>query len=164
MGPGEFSQSWDLILDSDEKVDVYYFEIGGPQQPPQETEFQTLHNSVLVTNELGDTLLAEGLNPFFDNGQGSLQPFKNPEWNVYSFMPYCGTSCVPFMYGQTDRTELQPEANTKTRAAITMRDARRPGIEYYTQGYEADYDDGSCVTCCVWMHRPRGRTTILRLT
>ena len=126
-GAWRVSQSWDLILDSDEKVDVYYFEVGGPQQPPQETEFQTLHNSILVTNELGDTLMVEGLNPFFDNGQGALQPFKNPEWNVYSFMPYCGTSCIPFMYGCTDDTaqNYDDEANTEDGAVTTMLDARR---------------------------------------
>jgi len=153
MGPGEFSQSWDLILDSDEKVDVYYFEIGGPQQPPQETEFQTLHNSVLVTNELGDTLLAEGLNPFFDNGQGALQPFKNPEWNVYSFMPYCGTSCIPFMYGCTDDTaqNYDPEANTGDDSCYYNAGCTQAGyVEYYNQGYEADFDDGSCETLAVF--------------
>ena len=153
MGPGEFSQSWDLVLDSDEKVDVYYFEVGGPQQPPQETEFQTLHNSILVTNELGDTLMVEGLNPFFDNGQGALQPFKNPEWNVYSFMPYCGTSCIPFMYGCTDDTaqNYDAEANTEDGSCYYNAGCTQAGyVEYYNQGYEADYDDGSCETLAVF--------------
>ena len=153
MGPGEFSQSWDLVLDSDEKVDVYYFEIGSPQQPPQETEFQTLHNSILVTNQSGDTLMVEGLNPFFDNGQGALQPFKNPEWNVYSFMPYCGTSCVPFMYGCTDDSaqNYDPEANTEDESCYYNAGCTQAGyVEYYNQGYEADYDDGSCETLAVF--------------
>ena len=153
MGPGEFSQSWDLVLDSDEKVDVYYFEVGGPQQPPQETEFQTLHNSILVTNELGDTLMVEGLNPFFDNGQGALQPFKNPDWNVYSFMPYCGTSCIPFMYGCTDNTaqNYDPDANAEDNSCYYNAGCTQAGyVEYYDQGYEADYDDGSCETLAVF--------------
>ena len=68
-GPGEFSQSWDLVLDSDEEVDVYYFEIGSPQQPPQETEFQTLHNSITITNEAGDTLMIEGTIHFLITGR-----------------------------------------------------------------------------------------------
>ena len=153
MGPGEFSQSWDLVLDSDEKVDVYYFEIPSPQQPPQETEFQTLHNSILVTNEAGDTLLCEGDNPFFDNGNGALQPFSNPEWNVYSFMPYCGTSCVPFVYGCTDAEaqNFMEDANTEDGSCYYNAGCMQAGyLEYYTQGYEADFDDGSCLTLAVF--------------
>ena len=43
-----------LVFDSDEKVDVYYFEVGGPQQPPQETEFQTLLYSGYKTMRYAD--------------------------------------------------------------------------------------------------------------
>ena len=30
VGPGEFFQSWDIVLDSDEEVDIYYFQAGNP--------------------------------------------------------------------------------------------------------------------------------------
>tara|TARA_X000001382_G_scaffold119609_1_gene100550 strand:- start:823 stop:2058 length:1236 start_codon:yes stop_codon:yes gene_type:complete len=153
VGPDEFSQSWDLTLDSDEEVDIYYFEIGGPQQPPQETEFQTLHNAVVVTNSFGDTLLIEGDNPFFDNGQGALQPFSNPEWNVYHFTPYCGNSCLPFVYGCVD-SEAQNYnelANTSDESCYYAAGCMQAGyLEYYTQGYEADFDDGSCQELAVF--------------
>ena len=153
VGPGEFSQSWDLVLDSDEEVDVYYFEIGGPQQPPQETEFQTLHNSIIITNEAGDTLMVEGDNPFFDNGQGALQPFGNPEWNVYHFTPYCGTSCVSYVYGclDVDAQNYSEEANTDDGSCYYAAGCTQAGyLEYYTQGYEADFDDGSCDVLAVF--------------
>ncbi len=153
VGPGEFSQSWDLVLDSDEEVDVYYFEIGSPQQPPQETEFQTLHNSITITNEAGDTLMVEGNNPFFDNGQGALQPFSNPEWNVYHFTPYCGTSCVPYIYGclDVDAQNYNEEANTNDESCYYAAGCTQAGyLEYYTQGYEADFDDGSCEVLAVF--------------
>jgi len=153
VGPGEFSQSWDLVLDSDEEVDVYYFEIGGPQQPPQETQFQTLHNSIIITNEAGDTLMVEGDNPFFDNGQGALQPFGNPEWNVYHFTPYCGTSCVPYVYGclDVDAQNYSDEANTDDGSCYYAAGCTQAGyLEYYTQGYEADFDDGSCEVLAVF--------------
>ena len=153
VGPGEFSQSWDLVLDSDEEVDVYYFEIGGPQQPPQETQFQTLHNSIIITNEAGDTLMVEGDNPFFDNGQGALQPFGNPEWNVYHFTPYCGTSCVPYVYGclDVDAQNYSNEANTDDGSCYYAAGCTQAGyLEYYTQGYEADFDDGSCEVLAVF--------------
>ncbi len=153
VGPGEFSQSWDLVLDSDEEVDVYYFEIGSPQQPPQETEFQTLHNSITITNEAGDTLMIEGDNPFFDNGQGALQPFSDPEWNVYHFTPYCGTSCLPYIYGclDVDAQNYNEEANTDDESCYYAAGCTQAGyLEYYTQGYEADFDDGSCEVLAVF--------------
>tara|TARA_B100000963_G_scaffold44223_2_gene32989 strand:- start:11169 stop:13232 length:2064 start_codon:yes stop_codon:yes gene_type:complete len=153
VGPGEFSQSWDLILDSDEEVDVYYFEIGGPQQPPQETQFQTLHNSIIITNEAGDTLMVEGDNPFFDNGQGALQPFSNPEWNIYHFVPYCGNSCLPYVYGCLDieAQNYSEEANADDGSCYYAAGCTQPGyLEYYNQGYEADFDDGSCEIMAVF--------------
>ena len=102
MGPGAFQQSWTINLDSDAEVKLYYFQQGNAQQSAQELAFQTLHNSVLITNEAGDTLLSEGTNPFFNNGQGALQPFAEPNWTTYSFIPYCGDSCEPLSYGCTD--------------------------------------------------------------
>jgi len=114
VGPGQFYQSWDITLDSDEKIDIYYFQAGNQQQSSQELAFQTLHNSVHVINEAGDTLLSEGSNPFINNGQGALQPFTAPNWTVYSFTPYCGDSCIPYIYGCIDETacNFDVEANT----------------------------------------------------
>ena len=133
---------------------MYYFtQVGGPQQPPQETEFQTLHNSILVTNELGDTPWLRVLTPLFDNGQGALQPFNEPEWNVYSFMPYCGTSCIPFIYGCTDvfAQNYDSDANTEDESCYYNAGCTQAGyLEYYTQGYEADFDDGSCDVLAVF--------------
>ncbi len=116
VGPGEFNQSWDIVLDSDEEVDIYYFQAGNQQQSSQELAFQTLHNSVYVLNEAGDTLLSEGNNPFINNGQGALQPFTGPNWTVYHFTPFCGDSCIPYVYGCTDETacNFDAEANTNS--------------------------------------------------
>ena len=147
MGPGSFSESWTIDLDSDEEVYMYYFQQGNAQQSAQELAFQTLHNSVLVTNAAGDTLLSEGVNPFFNNGQGALQPFAAPEWNVYSFTPYCGDSCEPFTYGCTDdqAQNYNADVNTEDGSCYYQAGCTQAGyLEYYTQGYEADFDNGSC--------------------
>jgi len=116
VGPGEFNQSWDIVLDSDEEVDIYYSQAGNQQQSSQELAFQTLHNSVYVLNEAGDTLLSEGSNPFINNGQGALQPFTGPNWTVYHFTPFCGDGCIPYIYGCTDETacNYNSEANTNS--------------------------------------------------
>ena len=153
MGPGSFSESWNIMLDSDEEVYMYYFQIGGQQQSVQELAFQTLHNSVLVTNAAGDTLLSEGTNPFFNNGQGALQPFAAPEWNVYHFGTHCGDSCEPFTYGCTDESaqNYNTEVNTEDGSCYYQAGCMQAGyLEYYTQGYEADYDNGSCNVLAVF--------------
>ena len=116
VGPNEFSHAWEITLDSDEEVDVYYFQAGTQQQSPQELAFQTLHNSILILNENGDTLLTEGDNPFINNGQSALQPFSTPEWTIYHFTPFCGDGCIPHIYGCTDPAacDYDEEANTNT--------------------------------------------------
>jgi len=153
LGPNEFSESWTINLDPDEEVYMYYFQPIGLQDSPQELAFQTLHNSVLVKNVAGDTLLSEGANPFFNNGQGALQPFASPEWNVYSFLPYCGDSCEPFTYGCTDSEAQNYDAdlNTDDGSCYYQSGCMQAGyLEYYTQGYEADFDNGSCETLAVF--------------
>jgi len=153
MGPGSFEQSWTINLDSDAEVKLYYFQQGGAQQSSQELAFQTLHNSVLITNEAGDTLLSEGTNPFFNNGQGALQPFDEPDWTTYSFIPYCGDSCEPFSYGCTDAMaqNYNADVNTEDGSCYYQAGCTQAGyLEYYTQGYEADFDNGSCNTLAVF--------------
>ena len=141
VGPGEFNQSWNIVLDSDEEVDIYYFQAGNQQQSSQELAFQTLHNSVYVLNEAGDTLLSEGNNPFINNGQGALQPFTGPNWTVYHFTPFCGDSCIPYVYGCTDETacNFNAEANTNSECNYP--------VQYYDCNNSCinDYDgDGVC--------------------
>ena len=153
MGPGSFEQSWTINLDSDAEVKLYYFQQGGAQQSSQELAFQTLHNSVLITNEAGDTLLSEGTNPFFNNGQGALQPFDEPNWPTYCFIPYCGDSCEPFSYGCTDELaqNYNAEVNTEDGSCYYQAGCTQAGyLEYYTQGYEADFDNGSCETLAIF--------------
>ena len=153
MGPGLFEQSWTINLDSDAEVKLYYFQQGNAQQSSQELAFQTLHNSVLITNAAGDTLLSEGTNPFFGNGQGALQPFDEPNWTTYGFIPYCGDSCEPFSYGCTDELaqNYNAEVNTEDGSCYYQAGCTQAGyLEYYTQGYEADYDNGDCQTLAVF--------------
>ena len=114
MGPGNYQQTYPLILEPGIPVDVFYFEIGGPQQPPQEVQFQTWHNSFKLTNANGVVLLYEGQNPFADNGQGALQGFSSPFFNKYTAIPFCGNSCIPTILGCMDSTAFNynPLANT----------------------------------------------------
>jgi len=102
MGPGSYQDSFLLILDAGIPVNVYYFEVGGPQQPPEEVQFQTWHNSFKLTNADGVVLMHEGINPFANNGQGALQSFSSPFWVTYSAIPFCGDYCIPTVLGCMD--------------------------------------------------------------
>ena len=102
MGPGNYVNSWNIILDPGIPVEVFYFEVGGPQQPPQEVQFQTWHNSFKLTNADGFVLMHEGQNPFANNGQGALQSFESPFWTKYVDIPFCGNTCIPVVLGCMD--------------------------------------------------------------
>ncbi len=102
MGPGSYQDSFLLILDAGIPVNVYYFEVGGPQQPPEEVQFQTWHNSFKLTNADGVVLMHEGTNPFANNGQGALQSFQSPFWTTYTAIPFCGDYCIPTVLGCMD--------------------------------------------------------------
>ena len=105
MGPGQYQQTFPLILDAGIPVQVYYFEIPNAQNPdPQQTTFQTMQNSFKLINADGVVLMHEGANPFANNGQGALQGFKSPFWVTYSGLPYCGDYCIPAVFGCTDST------------------------------------------------------------
>ena len=146
MGPGSYNQLFPLTLDSDKPVKIYYFKVGGPQTPPEEIQFQTWHNSFYLVSSLGDTLLAEGTNPFAANGQGALQGFEAPFWITYTATPYCGDYCEPFIEGCMDALAFNyvDTANTADTCYYSPGCTSPAYLEYYTQGYIADVDDSSC--------------------
>jgi len=153
MGPGSYSQSFPLNLDSDKPVTVYYFEVPNAQNPdPQQTTFQTMQNSFILENADGVMLLDEGSNPFSNNGQGALQGFSSPFWITYSALPFCGNYCEPIVIGCMDSLAYNYDAIANTNDVCYY----NPGctssgyLEYYAQGYVADIDDGSCSTLAVF--------------
>jgi len=166
MGPGEYSQEFSMQLETDKAVRVYYFELGGAQQPQEEIEFQTMHNSFVLENADGVYLMQGGVNPFSNNGQGALQPFEPPFWHVYNAMPYCGDYCIPTIYGCMDEQSLNYDllANTDNGSCIEV-------IQGCTSPFAFNYDslantdDGSCVAVTVgcmsssaWNYNPSANT------
>ena len=146
MGPGNYQQTWNIILDPGVPVEVFYFEVGGPQQPPQEVQFQTWHNSFKLTNANGVELMYEGQNPFANNGQGALQGFDSPFFIKYTAIPFCGTYCIPTVLGCMDSTaaNYNPSANIDDLSCI-------PIIYGCTNIFALNYnslatvDDNSCI-------------------
>ena len=149
MGPGNYYQSFPINLETDKPVKVYYFEVQGAQQSTQAMEFQTMQNSVTLTNANGVILLEEGTNPFANNGQGALQGFGVPFWTTYSALPYCGDYCIPAVYGCMDSTALNydPLANTPTACtAVVLGCTNSLAFNYDPL---ANVDDGSCVSIII---------------
>ena len=156
LGPGIESQSWDIQLESNKPVEVYYFEVKAPQQPIEEVQFQTMHNSFRIVGFDGVELLDGGTNPFEDNGMGALQPFQPPFWTVYSAMPYCGDYCEPIVYGciyeynfnsTVQMFNYNPDANTYDPEIEACEPVVYGCTDGSMYGYNilANIDDGSCV-------------------
>ena len=151
LGPGIFSQSfWLDSLTTDEEIQVYYFEIATGQQSPAQVSFQTLHNSFTLINDYGDTLMAEGTNPFYNNGQGALQNFEAPEYLIYDATPYCGDNCIETIYGCTDSTALNyaDSANVDDGTCIPIILGCMNSLAFNYDSL-ATVDDSSCVTTIV---------------
>ena len=150
MGPGAYADTFNLILDSDQPVTIYYFEIGGPQTPPEEVQFQTWHNSFKLINANDIVLLEEGTNPFANNGQGALQAFDGPFWHTYSAVPYCGDYCIPTILGCMDSTALNyaDSANVDNGTCIPIILGCMNPLAFNYDSL-ATVDDSSCVTTIV---------------
>lgn len=146
MGPGSYTDSWNIILDPGVPVEVFYFEVGGPQQPPQEVQFQTWHNSFKLTNADGFVLMHEGQNPFANNGQGALQSFESPFWTKYVNIPFCGNTCIPVVTGCMDSTSANYNAlanvDDGSCMPIIMGCMNEFALNYDST---ATVDDGSCI-------------------
>ena len=156
LEPGVYEQEFTIHLFSSEPVKVFYFQIAGPQQPIEEANFQTMHNSFQLINSNDITLIQGGIYPFANNGQGALQPYAPPFWNVYQAMPYCGDYCEPIVYGCTYEYNLanpdvimfnyNPDANTYDPEIEPCIPIVEGCTELSMYGYNpnANVDDGSC--------------------
>ena len=153
MGSGTYQQTFNILLDPGILVEVFYFEVGGPQQPPQEVQFQTWHNSFKLTNANGVELMYEGTNPFANNGQGALQGFKAPFFTKYTALPFCGTYCIPTILGCMDSTSFNynSTANTDDGSCIPVVFGCTNDLAF-NYNSNANTDDNSCqsiITGCM---------------
>ena len=151
LGPGVYSQSfWLDSLRTDDDIEIYYFEVSAGQQTPAEVSFQTLHNSFTLINDYGDTLLAEGTNPFYNNGQGALQNFEAPDYNIYNAVPFCGDFCIETVYGCMDSTALNyvDSANVDDGGCIAIVLGCTNPLAFNYNAL-ANVDDSSCVTTII---------------
>ena len=150
MGPGPYSQEFNLVLETDKPVKVYYFEIANPQTPPAEVAFQTMHNSFRLINSAGDITLQGGMYPFANNGGGALQSYAPPFWHIYHALPFCGDYCVPKVYGCLDESALNYNdlANTDDESCIDVVVGCTNELAFNYDSL-ANVDSGGCVAVTV---------------
>ena len=147
---GIYSDTFALELNSNDEVYFYYFEIPTPQQNPQQLDIQTIQNSFKVENYFG-TIIYQGNNPWPGPNENKLRNYRSA-LDIYEAQPYCGNECIPVVMGCMDMTAYNYDSLANTNDTCYYNPGcTNPGyLEYYTQGYVADIDDGGCNNLAVF--------------
>ena len=98
-----------------------------------------------LINPEGVIILSGGTNPWNDR----IRLFPDN----YIALPNCPTICDPYVYGCMDASayNYNDTANTSDGSCYYSPGCTDPQfLEYYTQGFTADYDDGTCLTEALW--------------
>ena len=147
---GIYSDTFALTLNCNDEVYFYYFEIPTPQQNAQQLDIQTIQNSFKVENSYG-AIIYEGNNPWPGPNENKLRHYRS-ELDIYEAQPYCGNECIPVVLGCMDTLAYNYNANANTSDTCYYNPGcTNPGyLQYYTQGYIAGIDDGSCVDVAIF--------------
>ena len=128
-----FSQDFTISLNAPEVVSFKFF-------ITQQAQLTTAHCGFKLTNPIGD-IIKEVSPPF-------IQPLFN-----YSAITYCGNTCIDKVLGCLDPLALNYDSLANTSDSTCY---YTPGcinssyLEFYSQGFVADFDDGSCTTPAIW--------------
>jgi hypothetical protein len=138
MGPDDgYEEEFILNLTSDEEVNVYFFTSGNAATTAAQCGFKLEGPNGVV--------MQSGTNPWTD-------PLKKFPY-VYSEYPTCLNYCVEILAACTDpeAQNFTMGANTEDGSCYYAAGCMQAGyLEYCIQGYEADFDDGSCNTLAVF--------------
>ena len=110
--------------------------------------FHISSQASLTTIECGFTLI----NPEGDTMISVQPPFIQPLFS-YNLITNCGNTCYEKVYGCLDSLAINydDEANTSDSSCYYAPGCTDPQyLEYYTQGYVADYNNGDCKTEAIW--------------
>ena len=126
-------------LDASKKTYIYFFVTPQSINSVQQCGFS-------LSNSEGNVIIEV---PFF-----STIPFTGESgWYVYEIDLYCGNTCEPYVYGCLDTTAVNynEESNTEDESCYYQPGCTSAGyLEYYTQEFEADFDNGSCQTLAMF--------------
>jgi hypothetical protein len=124
------------------------YQIGLTAPDPVTFRFHISSQASLTTIECGFTFI----NPEGDTLISIQPPFIQPLL-PYHIITNCGNTCEEKVFGCLDSLAVNydDEANTSDSSCYYFPGcANSSYLEYYTQGFIADYDDGSCVTKAIW--------------
>ena len=128
-----FNQDFTINLNAPEQVRFKFF-------ITQQAQLTAAHCGFKLTNPLGNVII-EVPAPF-------IQPLFN-----YTTLTYCGNLCVDKVFGCLDPLAINYDAlaNTEDSTCYYVPGCTNSSyLEYYTQGFVADFNDESCVTPAVW--------------
>ena len=137
---------WHYSLDTALFSNDYTINLNSPQ--PVSFKFTVTSQASLTASHCGFKLT----NPLGQVMIDIVPPFIQPGFTHIS-QTYCGNLCVEKIYGCTLPNAINYDslANTDDVSCYYDPGCTSPAyLEYYTQGFVADYDDGSCVTAAVW--------------
>ena len=126
--------------------DIYYVGLTAPD--PIMFKFHISSQAALTTIECGFTLI----NPEGDTMISVQPPFIQPLL-PYNLITNCGNTCEEIVYGCLDSIAINYDslANTTDSSCYYIPGCTNSSyLEYYTQGFTADFNDGSCLTQAVW--------------
>jgi hypothetical protein len=125
---------------------IYYVGLTAPD--PITFRFHISSQASLTTIECGFTLI----NPEGDTMISIQPPFIQPLFS-YNMITNCGNTCEEKVFGCMDTLAINYDSLANTDDSTCY---YNPGctnssyLEYYTQGFVADYNDGSCITPAIW--------------
>ena len=125
---------------------IYTIPLKAPR--PITIKFFISSQASLTTIECGFTLI----NPEGDTLISVQPPFIQPLL-PYTVITNCGNECIEKVYGCTDEFAVNYDslANTEDSSCYYNPGCMNSSyLEYYTQGFTADHDDGTCSTLAVW--------------
>ena len=144
-----------LTIYADDTTDYFHtggfnktYNIGLRAPIPVTAKFFITSQASLTTIECGFTLI----NPEGDTMISIQPPFIQPLFS-YNIVTNCGNTCVEKVFGCLDSLAVNYDslANTSDSSCYYSPGCMNSSyLEYYTQGFVADYDDGSCDTKAVW--------------
>jgi len=105
-----------------------------------QAQLTTPHCGFKLTNPLGNTIIEV------------LPPFIQPMYK-YKTPTYCGNLCIEKIFGCMDSLAINysDTANTDDGSCYYSPGCTNSSfLEYYTQGFTADFNDGSCQTEAIW--------------
>ena len=126
--------------------DVYYVGLTAPD--PVTFRFHISSQASLTTIECGFTFI----NPEGDTLISIQPPFIQPLL-PYHIITNCGNTCEEKVFGCLDPLAINYDSTANTSDSscyYTPGCTNSSYLEYYTQGFVADYDDGSCIVKAVW--------------